>query len=482
MNIDDELKNLASEAHELPSRMNIDRIRKTAKRRKTIHTLIVTGRSLLAFICVSFLSLFIGVNTSASFARAASDLPLIGGLSEAMVLRQEIRDSIRHNKDIEDAVTAGDFVEVSMSDAGNKKLFTYKIDSYLADEASLAFFSLLETDLKLAADGFSCENIRITDLKNNEIIYRSQNAECFNKCGIASFCQLYWDRPATDFALDFDLLDPNLYPDNGLCTSEKDRRVDSYHFEFRNVQITPSERVELDRAFTFKDHDIRFTHMLISETATKVFVRFPNDAGFKVSGLDFYITDENGEVISDPRQHNSYSGNNSYKACQAADGSMCYILPSIHYKDTKHIQIHIVSISCRTYDTRLLEVYPADKTAIFDGRKLPIEVYDSSYSYRDFGLKLQPMFYNPENSLLFLIPKEEDMPAFNSFYSELDGGTCTYDLEYPTITKGGKEYIVIQCQGQFHANNPKNLTTCYRFASSEDFENHRLYQRMEVDL
>ena len=72
IDIEKEILELTSEAKELPETMNMDRIRRRAKKRKRIHTFAVVGRSLAGVLVTMFLALFIAVNSSVSVARAGT--------------------------------------------------------------------------------------------------------------------------------------------------------------------------------------------------------------------------------------------------------------------------------------------------------------------------------------------------------------------------------------------------------------------------
>ena len=61
IDIEKEILAMSEEAKDLPETMNMDRIRRRAKKRKRIHTIGVIGKSLAGVLVTMFLALFIAV-------------------------------------------------------------------------------------------------------------------------------------------------------------------------------------------------------------------------------------------------------------------------------------------------------------------------------------------------------------------------------------------------------------------------------------
>ena len=489
MKLENEIQNLAKEAFELPEKMNIDRIRKVTKRRKMIHNVAVVGRTLLVLFATLFLSLFIGVNTSTSFARACADMPIIGDLSQSMVVRSEIRSAIRHNKNVQEYIQAGGLHEYHQVQGGSNSQIRCTVDSYLAD--SLAFSFLLKVDTSidlLPEDQFSLSNLRLIDLDTNEeeaidldskeekVIYCPATSGTDIKApGKLQLVQTYWEKPHRNFAVAFEIDD----------TFGKSRRIkESFRFEFKNVDISPVKHYPVDQTIEFEDKQIHISDLLVSETTTLVAIEQPNWDGYIFKGIDLFITDENGNTISDPGLNNGIL-NEGYQVQDENGKTYTYIImPTIFYKNVQKVKLQITAICYTCYDNRILTVYPHKNIATIGDETIPIEVYGSDHSYGDFGLSDYTRKDAPkEGTMLFVIPYDAQLPLYNYVCSQTQNGLELLKEEhfgYPTTKIGGKEYLIIKVSREYEETLGQD--PIYRFVSNGDSETSRLIAAVEVDL
>jgi len=491
MNIEKELNNLAQEVQNIPDRLDMNSLRKRVKRRKTIHTVTVIGRSLLIVFCTLFLSLFIGVNSSVSFAKAATDLPVIGNLSSSLVIRPEIRTELRdalrynNNREIGEVVEAGGFTDVSMVSQGKENKMTCTIQSYIADELSLGLLlDVKPTDIQLTGMNVSVAMIYIFDLDTGEPIDFPYTEPVHGNILSPIYTQIHWTKPCRNFGVDIILCDPDAPREEGDesyvdAPLNKNSYIDSYHFEFHNVQIAPSKEITLDRPIMFEGSEIATVHKVcLSPSTTDVVLHVPDLDGMILSGFDMYITDEKGRVISDPIMFKREQS--CYVDPVLGDDYWVYNMPSIYYKDLSKIQLHIVSVELGKYDPNMLVVNLDKETATYNGKTIPILVYDSTYSYKDFGLLADPSNDRTGAGVIFLIPKEEGMPAFNSEFNIRSKTFVITGYTYPTTRLNGQEYIVIQAI-EYRAYL-EGTDRVYHFVSGENKENHRFYQMYEIDI
>ena len=94
MNIEKLLDELGQDLQNAPVEMDKPAMRKSMTRKRTLHRIGVAGRTVGIALASLFLVLFVGVNTSVKFARAASDVPVIGKLSNAMIVSDDIGEAL----------------------------------------------------------------------------------------------------------------------------------------------------------------------------------------------------------------------------------------------------------------------------------------------------------------------------------------------------------------------------------------------------
>ncbi|MBO4927878.1 MAG: hypothetical protein J5379_06485 [Clostridiales bacterium] len=461
MDIEKELRNLSQEARELPPQLNMERIVRKTKRRKTIHTISFAGRSVLSVAAGLFILLFIGVNSSVSIARAFTEMPLIGGLSESLVIRRDIRQVIRNREDIGEVIGAGGLHEVSMTKEGKNSDLSFTIDSYLADESSFSAFVRLDGELPSDFAYLEITNISINDTDRvKPVEYYNSGMYKDIRIGELQFMQFFWERPSTDFVIGFDII---VYRFNSEPLEE------SFNFKFEDVEIPEAKYVPINQIFNLEGYEILFTEMIIAQSSTKIIYEDPSIYGIDFYGFDIYLTDSDGHVLSDATEYNSYSfmeGRKNYT---------CVILPTVYYKETEDIQINIAGASFSRYDERILSVNIRHKMASFDGRTIPVEVYERS-TYEDFGLPADPDLYGIESIVIF-VPYDDSMPFFNAPYEIFDDMNIYKNkYDYPITTIDGQDYMVIQCPVYFESND------VYHFVAISDSKKARYRTTIDVDI
>ncbi|MBR2751844.1 MAG: hypothetical protein IKD90_12020 [Clostridiales bacterium] len=536
MNIEDKLNELAFEAQRIPDRLNMETIVEKTKKRKTRHNIAFAGKVALSVAALLFVTLFIGVNASLTFARTATDLPVLGKFSSALILRSDIREAL--SDDIKEAIEAGDFTEVHKRFSGEKGTIDCEVKSFLADHLSFVFFMDMFTDLDLESQQYYLGDFHFVRL-DDELPQKEQLLSSFNyHLGKESYVQLY-DLPLkTDFAIEFSVFDcePKAYFDmydmfaqedtfsspELAAKNEENRKynqehtVDSFHIEFHDVVRKASKYYRINKSFTYEKQEITILEMMLYNTGTKLILERPNIPDFYAYGFEIYLTDEKGQVIADPFSHietGNYAQpqvltNFLVEGDQITEESFdCYILPSIYHKDVDKIQIHIKTLSGYTYDPNMLRIDPKNLTATFNGNSLPVKKYDSTYTYESFGLDL-PMPAIEGDYCFFAVPKTSDMPAFNRHYDQLlnmftEGTGIFYSLDlydidvsnylfepYPTATIDGTEYLLILfLPDSFSGENYYDLDpqaqdqdTCYYFAAADpQTVVYTINQKVDVD-
>lgn len=524
MNIEDRLNDLALEAQNIPDRLNMETITKNTKRRKTRHDIAFTVKVVLSSVAALLLVLFIGVNVSFSLARASAKLPVVGKFSSSLIVRQDIRDAVR--KDIRDALAAGDFTEVHTPFSGQKGLINGEVKSVLSDYLSFVFLMDMQTDLDLDSQQYYLGDFRYIypdiDLPKYQIPASSVNYHL----GKESYVQIYDISGEGNFALEFSVFDcePRTYfdPDALLAPEEifqtlrlsaqneenrkfnEQHTVETFHIEFNNVVLKAPRYYRLDQSFEYEGQKIKIIEMMLYNTGTKIIMQRPELDNFYSYGFEVYLTDENGQVIADP-----YTNIEAGKFVTAEDfntlnlheedGKMTasvfdrYTLPSIFHQDVDKIQIHIKSLHGFEYNPDMLKIDPKTLTATFKDKSFPVKEYDSTYTYKSFGLDMPPI---EGNYYFYAVPKTSDMPAFNRQYDPLwgtfsvSGGyyysqelfgkdvTAQLNERYPTVTIDGSEYLLILFVPEGYsvigmddkAKKEYNMDGCYYFAATDPKE------------
>ncbi|MBR5425640.1 MAG: hypothetical protein IK106_03890 [Clostridiales bacterium] len=475
IDIEKEILALTEEAQDLPDTMNIDRIRKKTKKRKRIHTIGVIGKSMAGVLVTMFLALFIAVNSSVSVARAFSDAPVIGPLSQRLVVRSEIKKAMRHNKNLAGVFEEDALIPVEMEDSGTTGQMKCTVDSFYADELALVLCLKLDTKLETSSDSyFYMTEIRVIDLNTGEDLYENTfcSMDYFDMVGKFQFTELYWKRPCTDFKVQFNVSDPQ-------ADSYDMVPIDSFSFEFHDVEPAPAIHIPLDETITACGLTYHFTEIQAAGSMTKVFYEWPYGENMKFYTSDLYITDQDGNIISDEFQaYGSRMTGYDYMDETTGKKMQCDILPSISYEDPDSITIHISQVFCSSYDPRFLKIDPENKTGTFEGRTFPIEIYDNSATYSDFGAPSMPYYDSLDEKIFVVVPYEDDMPEFNGTICLLagEGPNCDGNT-FPTTMIDGKEYLVIE-----YYKYTYDLDGCYYFVQEDDSEFLRANESFDVDI
>ena len=474
IDIEKEILAMSEEAKDLPETMNMDRIRRRAKKRKRIHTIGVVGKSFAGVLVTLFLALFIAVNSSVAVARAFSDVPVIGTLSRNLVVRSDIKKAMRHNKDLVAAFEEEGLIPVNMADSGQTGQMTITVDSYYADELDLILCLKLDTDRAHGNTYFYMRDVQIIDLNTGESVYQETHCsmDYFDTVGKLQFTEFFWDNPCTDFEVRFNVWGPS---DE---MPEEDVAIDSFRFEFHDVDPSPAVHIPLDETFTACGMTFHFTGLQASGSMTKVFYDCPKGENITFFNFDLYITDETGKVISDEFQSfgSRMTGYDYYD--ETGKRYMCEILPSIFYDDCDSVTIHLSTVFCATHDPRFLRIDPESRTGSFDGKVFPIEVCDSSTTYSDYGLPPMSYYDTLEEKVFFVVPYDEEMPEFNGTITPLEGGAPICDGNvFPVTTINGEKYLVIE---YYYATYDED--GCYYFVQQDDSETLRVNKSFSVDL
>ncbi|MCR5058784.1 MAG: DUF4179 domain-containing protein [Clostridiales bacterium] len=437
MNIEKLLNEIGQDLQNAPTEMDKSAMRKSMTRRRTIHRIGVAGKTAGAALASLFLVLFVGVNTSVNFARAASDLPVIGPLSQSIIVRDDIKEALVGHEDLEKAIEAGHLAEVDATITGTNYPVTVTLNSVLADDHMLSAIIKLDTERK--PEGFyTIQNAKVTNLDTGEQIDITTDYAYFEKIGKPTLFRFAWSEGCENLSLDFDLVD-ELEDFTGWTVLE------SCHFEIRGVEHAETRHIPIDQTLTFEGYDFHFVELQISETGTKIIYEAPQDKTFSYGALGMVIEDENGNILAKP-----VAGSMLDYVYEGDDGKTynVYVLPSIYFEDISKIRIHITDCFCALFDDEVLTIDKGTDTATFRGETFPVTVYyGDEISNTDLGLSAEyDEHYSWEREYVyyFLVPANDDMPVFNAERHESPNWLTAYTYEYPRTTIDGQEYVVFQ--------------------------------------
>lgn len=451
MNIEDKLNELGQELQYVPENMEMAGMKKSMTRRRNIHRAAVAGRSVLIALASLFLVLFIGVNTSVKFARAASDMPVIGTISKSIIIRDDIREALDVHEDLIPAIEAGQLIDVGITVDGKNNPIRLTFDSILVDEHAIN--AILKVDTEMLPQGFyTIQNLRVTDLSTGEEIPCLLENTIIDLSRKPFTNRFFWEHPCTDFALDFDLVDEAIdYTSWNV--------LESYHFEFTDVTYPETHHIPIDQTISFEGFDFHFVELQVSATGTKVIYEMPEDPSISCYFLSMYIDDGKGHILAEPVSDSflSYS-----RYTENGKKYEEHLLSSFYYEKYDRIVLHITECYCSFFDEEVVTLDPIALTVSYKDKVLPCQVflpegYDQILglpedlgrysSLTEFGLSAEydkDNDWQPEYAMVLMIPVTEDLPAINSQRYYEDGIRTSYCREYPRTTIDGQEYIVIK--------------------------------------
>lgn len=437
MNIEKLLDELGQDLQNAPVEMDKPAMRKSMTRKRTLHRIGVAGRTVGIALASLFLVLFVGVNTSVKFARAASDVPVIGKLSNAMIVSDDIGEALVDHEDLEKAIEAGHLMDIGITLSGTNSPVKITLSSAMVDDHMFTAFIKLDTERK--AEGFyTIQNAKITDMDTGEVIKIVEDLNAFDVIGENTIFRYAWNKGHTNFIYEFDLVD-ELTDFTGWTV------LDSFRFEIRNAEYEECRCIPIDQTITFEGFDFHFSEIRISETGTKVIFEIPKDKKLSFGGLGIVIEDEDGNILASPVPNSAYG----YEY-EGDDGKTytIHLLSSFYYEDVSKIRLRITDIFCAIFEDDVLTIDKGTDTATFRGETFPIKVYyGDETSNTDLGLSAEyDEYFSWEREFVyyFLVPVKEDMPAFNAQKHLAPNWLTAVSYEYPRTTIDGQEYIVIQ--------------------------------------
>ena len=163
--------------------------------------------------------------------------------------RPDLADSINHNR----------LQMVNLVDKGLHSGFTFTLESYMADPLCFCFFVKLSGDFP-QEDRLLLHNIRITDADTGEELDIRTSPMYFDESGTLYFGEIFWNKACTNFDMDADLLQ--------LTPSYDEYVLESYHWEFRNVEYAPLKTLSVDKDYSIASQTLHIRDVLISENCT----------------------------------------------------------------------------------------------------------------------------------------------------------------------------------------------------------------------
>ncbi|MBR5938852.1 MAG: hypothetical protein IKZ90_11405 [Clostridiales bacterium] len=445
MNIEDKLSELGLDLQALPEEMNKSAMRKTMTRKRTIHNIGVAGKSVLITIAALILILFAGVNTSKEFAHTCVNTPLIGTISQTFIVREDIREDIRsaieHHDELEKAIEAGSLTDVGVTVSGKNHPVEMTLDSVIFDDHTAYAFIRIHTDLEpekefrlIRGSIYNLDTSRQISITNSDPVISGND-------DLVLLCLAYREL-CPNFSISFELADM------GRDDPYPKEPMESFHFEFHNVQIKESREYSLNWSIELEGHELYFDKLVVSETASLLFYRPIDEPELKLRLVDAVIEDENGKVIGDELDADMDSA--SFKD-EEGNVYMMKMLKSIYYENASTIRIHIRSCRVDLPTRDLLWIDPENNTATFDGTTFPITQYTYDEADQKYQLTENDIFpwqltdcndWNKEDVIVFMVPVKEGMPKLNARFIS-DNNTTVHRFPSPKRNVDGQEYYMI---------------------------------------
>lgn len=468
MNFEELLSELGQDLQNMPGEMDKAGMQKNMTRRRTIHRISVVGRTAACLLATMFMVLFVGVNTSVKFARAATNVPVIGSLSEAIIVRKEVRDALTDHQDLEKPISEGELIEVSIVVPGQNSSTELTLDSIMVDEHGVTAFIKVITETQ--AKGFyTIQNPKFVDLDTGEEIEVVLDNQIFEESGEIYLNRFYWGKVHTSFSIDFDFVD-----EKTDFTSW--RVVESYHFEFRNVKFTETRHVPIDQTVSFEGHECRFVELQIAPSGTKIILEPPIDNTIDFAFFTITIEDEDGNTIAEqlPNSTAEYQ-------ITTEDGKTYFVAlySTIYYEDVSKICLHIKDYYCAFFEEDVMTIDTQEKTGTFNGQSFPVQVINGKVRAGKLGIPEEYVSYYEwleSSRTTLLVPVLEGMPDFNSQIFTT-GRVPAYNYEYPKATVDGQEYFVMQLPNYDIEDDGK----CY-FVHGYDYDTYIFQQYIDITI
>ena len=382
--------------------------------------------------------------------------------AKAVDNRDEIIRALGERTALIPAIDNGRLHEVKNVKGGINSPFTLTFDSYMADPLCFCYFMKIDGTI-YPDDSFRISNCKMTNADTGEEIYIVHDYAYFPASGELAIGQVFWENTCPNFDMDFDLID--LLPDY------TEIYVESYHFEFRDVEYTPAKVFELDQNFAVGNQVLHFRELRVSENCTEVvFDDVPNSY---IHSVDLCINDEYGEMISYPVAY-------TISGFMWPDDNDQFVwvnnLPSIYYSGVEDFSLYVMTCFGAFSDGQYLKIDPRTSTAEFGGRTFDVQIYTGHPSYADFGLPAND-YMDSLDSPIFLVPSL-GLPEINSTYDNQLKRFSYNGEDYPHVVIDNIDYIAIQCP-DFFADEEDG---CYYFIHGSDNEYYDIYEDIPLKM
>ncbi|MBP5491976.1 MAG: hypothetical protein J6Y08_03955 [Clostridiales bacterium] len=374
--------------------------------------------------------------------------------------RPELREALNYHTDLIATINNGRLHEVDIVKEGEDSSFTLTLDSYLADPLAFCYFATLEGDFESDVS-YYLQDCTITNADTGEELYIVDDPANFEKSGELSYGQIYWENACSNFDIDVSLV---------KCYEDYTERVlEDYHFEFRDVDLTPVKTFTLDRDLAVGDQTLHLRELIVGETCTQI--RFDDIPYSSIHNVDMKILDANGEELATavPYTYCGYS-------IPIAENDLLHVnvLASFYYSGKDDFSLYVTTCYAAFSDGKYIKIDSKNETAEYDGRTLDI-IYRKHGSYSDYGLPACE-YYDGLRSPIFLVPAE-GLPVFNSTYDVIYDSFSYNGEDYPLVTIDGVEYIVIQCPDFFSDSDG-----CFYFIRGGEHEYYDIYEKIDLKL
>lgn len=478
MNIEDKLSELGLDLQALPEEMNKSAMRKTMTRKRTIHNIGVAGKSVLITIAALILMLFAGVNTSKEFARTCVNTPLIGTISQTFIVREDIREdilgAIKYNDEVEKAIENGHLSDVGETVHGKNYPIDLTLDSVVIDDHAVNAFIKINTEMK-PKRYFTIIRGRVIDLDTGEDFTLAFADVWIKELDTLYLIKINYPSARPNIAIEFDLADMG-YTDPYPTTS-----MEHYHFEFHDVSIQKSIEFPIDWTIEVSGHEISFSKLIVSETGTMLLYKPFYGEDLELLWLDVVLEDMNGKEIGAEIQQGTDSA--PYTDEEGND-FFIKMLKDIYYEDLSQFRIHVRSCEGRYPLLEKIWIDPVNNIAYFNGDSFPISQYTYDEADAICGLTDEagnyPWTYtsydgmNKDDLVVFMIPKKEGMPRWNS-RDTLSKGLIKMLASPLRVIDGQEYYLIFEEKENLPANGTKLIYSTTRLITA-DFPVDQYYE------
>lgn len=411
---------------------DMNKIKKTVKRKARIHTAVTTARNLVLAMVLLCGITFVGINTSPTLAKAASKIPIIrywilstneNGIKEA--LENDCETIVNQTRSIKNG-------EITLS-------------YVVADEANLIF--AFEGNFKDKREGsIQLQNVKIKNLDTGKTKDDFNHTFPFfdTKDTNSTTCEIFrwldtesgkWDFPdKIEITVDFDISLKTLNDDNS-----KDGKYDNYSQTVSYIidlkEPQPAREYAVNKNYKFNNQKMSVDRVVIFPTCTNIYYSWDDNNTDELMHIKFEMAKKDGsEVLG--------------KSVTISGDELCQTIQSGYYSVNDDFSLSITSLYLLpkdkkdvAFDTKTYKLY--DKYGEIKNAFVPDKDdsrYEEAYNICEFD-------ENNRSIPIILDVHYKDTILMNSF---------SITEEYPSLDDEVSHISVHS--GSFDSSNPDEDT------------------------